>query len=378
MSNNCRLILLFTLILWLLVNVSAGFAGNVGLSEPQITADAAVLMDAQTGQVLFDKNMHQRRPPASTTKIMTAILAIEGGALNQVVSVTPRAAEVGESSIHLHANEKLTLEELLYGALLRSGNDACVAIAEHIAGSEENFVNLMNHKAKLLGGQDTNFCNTNGLPNDQHYSSAYDLALFTRYAMKNPKFSEIVRTRQKVISGSDNSYRYLKNTNKLLWSYSWIEGVKTGTTDAAGQCLVAYAKKDGKQLISVVLHSSDRYQDTIKLLEYGFDNFSVIPVILKGEYFTTVKVRDGYGKSVPVIAEKDLYVTLPKNSQGTYQQILQLKRTLDAPVRMHSKVGELKVVYRGQEIGRVNLVTASELKRLPRHILIFEKLCSYL
>ncbi len=373
MHTRCRLIaaVIFAILMFV---VSPAGAEPADLNPPEVTADAAVLMDAQTGQVLYDKNMHQRRPPASTTKIMTALLALEGGDLKQKVIVSPHAASVGEASIHLQAYEELTLEELLYGALLRSGNDACVAIAEHIAGSEANFVNLMNYKAKLLGGYNTNFCNTNGLPDDNHYSSAYDLALFTRYAMGNKNFCQMVHTRQKTISGPGSIDRHLTNTNKLLWSYSWVEGVKTGTTDAAGQCLVTSAQKEGRRLICVVLHSRDRYRDTLKLLNYGFENFTTVPVILKGEHYATVKVTDGYAQNVPVIAEESLYVALPKKYQGAYEQILTLNRTLKAPVRMHSKVGELQVRYNGQEIGRVNLITACETDKLPMHLKVYKKL----
>ncbi len=240
-------------------------------NAPTVTADAAVLMDACTGQILYDKNAGLRMPPASTTKIMTALLALEGGELGQVVTVSPEAASVGEASLELRAGEKLTLEELLYGAMLRSGNDACVAIAEHIAGTESNFVLLMNQKAKMIGANDTGFKNTNGLPAAGHYSTARDLAVITCYALKNPTFQKIVSTRGKLIGRQGE--RYLNNTNRLLWSYAWANGVKTGTTNEAGHCLVASARRGDTQLISVVLHSDDRWADSIKLLDYGFDSF---------------------------------------------------------------------------------------------------------
>ncbi|MGB9826330.1 MAG: D-alanyl-D-alanine carboxypeptidase family protein, partial [Desulfofundulus sp.] len=212
-----------------------------GQDPPRVTADAAVLMDATTGQVLYAKNAHQPRPPASTTKILTALLAIEGGKLDQVVTVSPGAAAVGESSMHLFPGQHLTLEQLLYGALLRSGNDACVAIAEHIAGSEANFVLLMNQKARQLGARDSHFCNPHGLPARGHLSSAYDLALLTRYALKNPTFKSLVSTRYHGFSTPPWGEYHLHNTNRLLWSYQGADGVKTGTTSEAGMCLVASA-----------------------------------------------------------------------------------------------------------------------------------------
>ncbi|MBM7854449.1 D-alanyl-D-alanine carboxypeptidase (penicillin-binding protein 5/6) [Desulfohalotomaculum tongense] len=373
MNKTGSLVPVIILVTGLFLNVHFAWG-----QAPAITAQAAVLMDAETGQVLYDKNMHQRRPQASTTKIMTAILALESGKLDQVVEVTPKAASVGESSIHLRPHEKLTLEELLYGAMLRSGNDACVAIAEHIAGTEANFVNLMNYQAKLLGGYNTNFCNTNGLPHDNHYSSAYDLALFTRYAMKNPKFREIVKTRYKQIDGPGNSKRHLHNTNKLLWGCTWADGVKTGTTNAAGCCLVASASMNGRHLISVVLHSDDRYGDTKKLFAYGFNSFEEIVITSKGEYFTTVSVEEGYARYAPVIAEDNLYVLVPKRKRGVFEQRVILKRTLTAPVRAHSKVGRVTVLVNNQEVGSVNLITGCAVDRLPRHFLIYRKLRQHL
>ncbi len=195
------------------------------------------------------------------------MLAIEQGDLRGIVTVSSRAAATEESSIHLVAGEQLTLEELLYGALLKSGNDACVAIGEHIGGTEAVFLHMMNTKALLLGARDSSFANTNGLPHKEHHSTALDLALITREALTNEDFNRIIKTKEKVISYHGRPRgRYLKNTNKLLWQYPWADGVKTGTTNAAGKCLVASATKDGRRLITVVLRSPDR----------GHDNHSTI------------------------------------------------------------------------------------------------------
>lgn len=373
-----------SLVIAVVVIVNLFFTGAVVWAEignsnsPSITASAAVLMDARTGQVLYDKNMHQKRPQASTTKIITAILALESGKLDQVVEVSPRAASVGESSIHLQPQEKLTLEELLYGAMLRSGNDACVAIAEHIAGTERNFVKLMNYYAKLLGGQNTHFTNPHGLPAENHYSSAYDLALFTRYAMKNPKFRDIVKTRYKKIRGPGKYERYLRNTNKLLWSYTWTDGVKTGTTNAAGCCLVASASVNGRPLISVVLHSTDRYGDTIKLLEYGFKNFDEIVITTKGEYFTTANVEEGYSNHVPIIAGDSLSVLVPKGKKGIFEQKVAVQRTLTAPVPANKKVGRLTVLIDNNEVDSVDLITGCSIERMPQYLIIYKKICKHL
>ncbi|KUK81254.1 MAG: D-alanyl-D-alanine carboxypeptidase, partial [Pelotomaculum thermopropionicum] len=257
------LIRVFVFTIFLIVTANPAQADGHVPDVPAVTARAAILMDAETGRVLYAKNAEQKRPPASTTKIMTALLALEGGNLQQEVTVSPRAAMVGEASLDLLTGEKLSLEDLIYGAMLRSGNDACVAIAEHIAGTEANFVLMMNQKARLIGAINTNFKNTNGLPAKNHYTTTRDLALITRYALKNTNFKKIVSTRDRVI-GTQNMH-YLNNTNRLLWNYSWVDGVKTGTTNEAGNCLVASATREGRQLISVVFYSDNRWQDSIKL-----------------------------------------------------------------------------------------------------------------
>lgn len=367
-----RIIPLLLLICSILFNPAYTWANQN--TAPVISADAAILIDGTSGQILYEKNSHKQRPPASTTKIMTALLAIEAGQLEQYVTVSPKAAAVGESSIYLQANEKITLRDLIYGAMLHSGNDACVAIAEHVAGSEENFVHLMNHTAKKLGAINTNFCNTNGLPHDQHYSTAYDLAMITKYAMKNSSFCEIVRTRSTSISGPANGRRQLTNTNQLLWSYQGADGVKTGTTNAAGPCLVSSARRDGRHLIAVVLNSASRYHDTSKLLDYGFDAFEELPVVTKGEHFATVKVVQGTSRTVPVVAAESLSVLVPKGQSGNYEQKLHLNRLLTAPVKAEHKVGRLTVLVNNQEIGGVDLITARQVDRQPMPIMIYEKI----
>jgi D-alanyl-D-alanine carboxypeptidase (penicillin-binding protein 5/6) len=237
---------------------------------PSISAPSAVAIDAETGEILYQKNAFQLRAPASTTKILTAILAIESGHLENVVMISKNAASVGEASLHLKACDQLLLRELVSGALIKSGNDACVAIAEYLSPSEEEFVGLMNLKAQLLGAYDTTFYNTNGLPHPYHLTTAYDLALIARYALQNPIFSKIVATKSYTVKWTiPRKSLFIKNTNRLLWAFPEVTGVKTGTTIQAGKCLVASAKYGQQQIIAVVLNSYDRYGDAQKLLEYG-------------------------------------------------------------------------------------------------------------
>ncbi|MBM7868391.1 hypothetical protein GTO89_16100 [Heliobacterium gestii] len=238
---------------------------------PHVTADAAVLMDAATGKVLFERQSHQARPPASTTKIVTALLGFEYGDLEDEVIISQKAGSTGEASIHLFPGERVALGDLLTGALVRSGNDACVAIAEHVAGSEEFFTLWMTAKSRIMGGQTSQFFNTNGLPHKQHWSSAYDLAIVAREAMRRPEFAAAVKSRHAQLKKRQGWPREIKNTNALLWTYPFADGVKTGTTRAAGACLVASATKNNIQLIAVVLHSDDRFGDSQRLFEYGFN-----------------------------------------------------------------------------------------------------------
>ena len=238
---------------------------------PEITAEAAVMLDMDTGEVLYGKAEHERRPPASLTKVMTGYLAAQRQELmHQEVVISELAAETGESSLNLKEKDVLRFEELLYGALLKSANDACVAVAEHISGSEEIFVDDMNLQACLLGCANTKFQNTNGLPAEEHYSSAYDLALMTRAAMQVPQFAQIVQTQNHTVHWQDGRKLLVHNTNRLLREYPGAIGVKTGTTNEAGQCLIAVAEKAGKRVAVVVLKSRNRFYDATVLLDYAF------------------------------------------------------------------------------------------------------------
>ncbi|MCR4440915.1 MAG: D-alanyl-D-alanine carboxypeptidase family protein [Peptococcaceae bacterium] len=263
---------------FLVIIVLAGilyYSDSTG-AVPVIQARSAVLMEKDSGKVLYKKNDEQRRPPASTTKILTAILAIECGKLDEVIEISENAAVTGEATIHLKRGDRLTLYNLLHGALLRSGNDACVAIAEAVAPSEEEFVGLMNLKALTLGACSTTFQNPNGLPGKDHLTTAYDLALIARYAMNNQTFAGIVKKKEYLLrwEGSTRTL-HLKNTNRLLWSYPYATGVKTGTTDKAGQCLVASASRMGREVIAVLLHSPSRFLEAQRLLEYGLNEKGV-------------------------------------------------------------------------------------------------------
>ncbi|TEB16590.1 D-alanyl-D-alanine carboxypeptidase DacF precursor [Pelotomaculum sp. FP] len=341
-------------------------------SIPSITADAAILMDAGTGQILFEKNAGLKKPPASTTKIMTALLALEGGDLQETVTVSPHAASVGEASLELTAGEMLTLQALLYGALLESGNDACVALAEHIGGTEGNFVLLMNQKAKLIGADSTSFKNTNGLPAADHYTTAKDLATITRYAFHNQVFKQIIGTRNIIIESSMGT-RHLSNTNRLLWSYYGADGVKTGTTVEAGCCLVASAARDGRKLISVVLNSDDRWTDSIKLLDYGFERFENLRVIDRGAVVGSAMVEEGITDEVMAVASAELDVVIPRDEEVALEKVVSIERQITAPLVKGQPIGRITAKINGEVVGSVELVSDRDVDRMPNYRLFWVK-----
>ncbi|SMB94142.1 D-alanyl-D-alanine carboxypeptidase (penicillin-binding protein 5/6) [Desulfonispora thiosulfatigenes DSM 11270] len=351
MKTSRKLFIFLLLIIVLFSQTRVSFAANL-----TVTAESAVLIDADTGKIIFSKNHLESRPPASTTKILTAILAIEKAKLNDVVEISKRAALTGESRINLVEGEKITLDNLLYGALLKSGNDACVAIAEHVSPSVEDFVYLMNLKAKLLGCYKSNFENTNGLPNENHYSSALDLAYITRLALRNETFEEYVKTPYKTIEWTDSGRkRQVKNTNRLLNSYMGANGVKTGTTNKAGQCLVAAAKRDNRQLIAVVLKSQNRFLDASNMLDLGFNHYKNSQ-IAKKDYIVSTTIN---GKKVPFKLNDNLFLTLENNEEVdvTSQIILDKKET----IQKGEKAGIIKYFNNENYVGSVSLISLDNI-----------------
>lgn len=359
----------------MVIMISTNYTPALAVDQISVSADSAILMDAKTGQVLFAKNPFKKRPPASTTKVVTALLAIETGRLTDKVAISRTAAQTEGSSMYLRAGEVFTLSDLLYGALLNSGNDACVALAEHVAGSVENFAVLMNMKALALGALNTHFVNPNGLPNPDHYTCAYDLALFARRALANSTFSNIVSTKDKVIDLPDPNWdRRLQNTNKLLWRYLWADGVKTGTTNAAGQCLISSASKGNRQLLAVVLRSGDRWNDSIRMFEYGFNNFDYKQVSVTGAKFGSCVVTDGKQKEVPAVYSKDLGVLVPVGGKADLEQRVSLPPTLNAPVTKGQVVGSISYYANDRFVGEVNLLAGENIHKQS----FFDKFAAWL
>ena len=253
-----------------------GNSAVAAVYPPQVDAEAAVLMVATTKEVLFEKRPNGIMYPASTTKIVTLLTALEKGNSNSIVTVSPHAAECEGSSLELQAGDRLELREAMYGMMLVSGNDAAEAIAENVAGSVPTFVDMMNVQGEKAGAMNTHFSNPHGLPDPfNHFTTAYDLALITAYAMQKPEFVDVVSRRDYSVHFLNRSNTYVNNTNKLLRTYPDANGVKTGYTNDAGECLVASAKRGGIQLIVILFNSEHRWKDATLLLDYGFQQVGI-------------------------------------------------------------------------------------------------------
>lgn len=339
-----------------------GFAALADEAVPAMGSFAsAVVIEESTGRVLFERNIHERRPMASTTKIMTALLVLENSSLDEIVTASKNASGVPGTSIYLAVGESLTMREMLNGLMLASGNDAAVAIAEHIGGSIDGFADMMNKRAAELELKDTHFLTPHGLPKDGHYTSAYDLALIAREAMKNETFREIVGTRRGSIPWEGRDYeRILINKNKLLANYSGATGIKTGYTKAAGRCLAFSAERNGLSLIGVVLNAPDWFTEAEALLDLVFEKTELQEFIASGEEIRMVRVEGGTADSVLVVAGGAL--SYPMLSGEDYPAILiELPDSLPAPVCMGQSVGTIALEVGGVIVQSVPLLAAESV-----------------
>jgi len=279
-------------------------------------AVSAIVIEEETGIVLYEKNAAAPLPMASTTKIMTALVALEECALEELVTAGKNAFGVPGTSIYLEQGESLSMEQLLYGLMLASGNDAAVAIAEHVAGSVERFCEMMNARAVEIGCQNTHFSTPHGLPADNHFTTAHDLALISREAMKNDVFRKIVSTQRACIPWVSRGYdRVLNNKNRLLSNYAGAIGIKTGYTKAAGRCLSFAAERDGMTLIGVVLNCPDWFDVSAQLLDHVFDRYEKKRIYSAGDVIAKVEVEGGVDKSVEVCLALDVSVPMLKEEE---------------------------------------------------------------
>lgn len=320
------------------------------------SAVASILLDQTSGRVLYGKNEDSEQKIASLTKIMTAIVAIEQGDLQDLVTIQPSAVGVEGSSIYLKANEKVTLETLLYGLMLRSGNDAATAIAQHIGGSLEGFVYLMNEKAQELGLEHTHFANPHGLDAPNHYSSAKDLALLTQYALRNPTFQQIVKTELKTVEWPGEKWkRTMLNKNKFLKLYPFADGVKTGFTKQARRTLVTSATKDGQQLIAVTLNDGNDWQDHMNLFDYGFQNFQLKEVITKDQKITATEVFNEEKKRLVLISGKKILFPLQESEIDQISVEPIVSYPLEKVEKNGVLVGTARVYFKKELIGTIPL-----------------------
>jgi D-alanyl-D-alanine carboxypeptidase (penicillin-binding protein 5/6) len=328
-----KLITIMLISLFLILNISSAVKAQG--APPGVSADSVVLMDATTGKILYEKNKNTAYPPASTTKVMTALLVLEQSNLNDVVTVSKNAEMADGSKIYLFEGEKIPVKELLYGLILASANDCAVALAEHISGSTEEFAKLMNQKAKSLGCKNTNFVNPNGLYDVNHKTSAYDLALIMQELTKNAEYTKIATTPSYIMAATNKSLekRPLWNGNRLIhkgdsYYYKDCEGGKTGYTIQSKHSYVAAASRNGQKLIVALVHDSEKtfFSDSRKLFDYGFNNFELSKFLNKNDVVSNLTLEDG--TVIPLLAAQDFYIVKAKNSTLT-PAIKPLQKNLD-------------------------------------------------
>ncbi len=333
------------------------------VSALDVSAQYACMIEAQTGRILYEKNARERHSMASTTKIMTALVALENSTADEMVTVSAKAAGTEGSSIYLTCGEKIPMETLLYGLMLESGNDAAIAIAEHVGGNVEKFADMMTKRARALGAKDTQFKNPNGLDEDGHYTTAYDLALIAREALKNPRFAEIVSCKRKSYPATENAVaRSFANHNKLLSLYPGCVGVKTGFTKKTGRCLVSAATQEHVTAICVTLNAPNDWNDHTNLLNYAFLTVKARPLIMKDMVLKNLRVTCGSSKTIELTATEDFYIPVTGN-EGLSKIKLEYKlpSAVPAPVTAGSQIGKLLIRYDGELLKEMELCAATDI-----------------
>lgn len=362
--------------LLLVLSLNIVFSSFVNADEeslPDISSPSALLMDYSSGKILYEKNINEKRYPASLTKIMTAIIVLENCELSDIATVSYDAVmslSSGYVTANLQVGEELTVEQLLYVLMVGSSNDAAIVLAEHVSGSVEKFADLMNEKAKELGCTSTNFVNPNGAHDENHYSTAYDLALMARYAMKNETFRTLVSTTSYTLPTTnkyDREDRIFRTTNSLLhldtsdradnYYYQYATGIKTGFTTPAGNCLIASANKNNLELITVVLGAgqtkdglSQRYLDTLSLFDYGYSTYTLKQIINKGGIIQTLNIKNATRKTkkVEAVVANDVYALMKQaDKDSTVLPEIKLNDNLKAPIKKGDIIGSVTYTVEG-------------------------------
>ena len=338
-----------------------------------VSAHSAYAYEIDTGDTIFEKNADKRMSMASTTKIMTAIIVIENASLEKTITITPEMIGIEGSSIYLQEGERLTIEELLYALLLESANDASVALAISVGGSVDGFVQLMNNKAMELGLENTHFSNPHGLDDDEHYTTAKELAFLAKYAMENPVFYDIVSTYKRVIPLGEDGSRVLINHNKLLRLYDGAIGVKTGFTKKSGRCLVSCTEVDGVKIIAVTLNAPNDWNDHTKMLDLGFSEFKNIKLADIGDYNVALDVINGKCSSILCSNLDSLDITLRKDNINI-SAYLEANRIVSAPIKQGDLLGRIVFKNNGKEIASLNLYALESIKEIKYRKSIFERI----
>ena len=342
---------------------------------PNVTATAAIVIEASTGHVLYERNPDKIMFPASTTKMMTLITALEGNKLDEIVTVGAGAYNAEGSTLWLDVGEKIPLGDLLYGMMLISGNDGAIAIAEHCGGTVPEFAARMTARAHELGAANTNFTNANGLPDPNHYTTARDLAILAAHGFTLPHFEEICSAKEVSFGWIHDATKLLRNENQILWLYRGANGIKTGYTDAAGRCLVTAAKQNGVQLIAVVLDSLYIWNDSIFLLDYGFGRVSSQTLIKTGDVVKTLPITSGRRKSMQVKAAGEIIMPVFAGDDNAYEIVYDLPDVLTAPIKSGETIGKIRVVLPGgREAAAVDVVTTADVEQKSFFRLVLNKL----
>jgi serine-type D-Ala-D-Ala carboxypeptidase (penicillin-binding protein 5/6) len=335
-------------------------------------AKSAILMDMDTGTVMFEKNANEKLAPASITKVMTMLLimeAIDRGSLKLTdkVRTSEHAASMGGSQIFLEPGETMSVDEMLKGIAMASGNDACVAMAEHLAGTEQAFVEKMNKRAAELGLKNTHFVNTNGLPAESHYSSAADIATISRELLKHEQITKYTGLYQDYLRKSSSKPFWLVNTNKLVRFYPGADGLKTGFTAEAKFCLTATAKKDNMRVIAVVMgepNSKTRNKEVTQLFDYAFSQYQTHPMYKKGDVITKVKIDKGTSPTLNLVAENHFGVLTKKGEKlDSLEKKVVVKQDLHAPIKQGDILGEVIIRKQGNELAKLNLIAEKSVQK---------------
>ena len=312
-------------------------------SDFNCNSTSEIIMEISTGRVLFANNIHEKKYMASTTKILTAIVVIEHCDLEETVEISKKTVGIEGSSIYLEAGEKLTVKDLLYGLMLRSGNDCAETLAVHCSGSIDGFAVLMNETAKKIGAKDSHFINPHGLHNDNHYTTAYDLALISCYAMKNSDFKEIVATKNiKIPFTTHDTYRYLTNKNKLLKEFDGATGIKTGFTKKAGRCLVGSCEKDGMELVSVVLNCGPMFERTKTLFQTALDRYKMYDLVENDNIIAFIPIENSNEKR-GVYIKNDVVVPLTENEKENIIIKYELPDFIKNDEKKDEEIGLIKI-----------------------------------